>query len=75
MLRPSSMEHAAVSADGSVVVVAFQSANGQEAFRWPAGGNQQGLGDLPGGDFFSAAFDVSADGRVIVGYGSVARLV
>lgn len=28
----------------------------------------QGLGDLPGGDFFSVATAVSADGRVVVGY-------
>lgn len=27
----------------------------------------QGLGDLPGGDFFSQAHDISADGSVIVG--------
>jgi hypothetical protein len=31
-----------------------------------------GLGDLPGGDFFSAANDVSADGSVVVGTGSSA---
>lgn len=27
------------------------------------------LGDLPGGDFDSSAFDVSADGSVVVGHG------
>jgi len=28
----------------------------------------RGLGDLPGGDFFSVAMAISADGRVVVGY-------
>jgi probable HAF family extracellular repeat protein len=31
----------------------------------------QGLGDLPGGDFGSAALGVSADASVVVGYGTV----
>ena len=30
--------------------------------------NFQGLGDLPGGDFYSHAFDVSADGSTVVGW-------
>jgi probable HAF family extracellular repeat protein len=41
-----------------------------EAFRWTESGGMVGLGDLPGGDFFSYAIDVSADGSVIVGSGS-----
>ena len=28
------------------------------------------LGDLPGGDFYSLAYDVSGDGAVVVGYGT-----
>jgi probable HAF family extracellular repeat protein len=32
-----------------------------------------GLGDLPGGSFESSALDVSADGSVIVGYGTSAN--
>jgi probable HAF family extracellular repeat protein len=64
------MEHAAVSADGSVVVGSHQSAAGIEAFRWMSDGTIEGLGDLPGGLFSSAAFDVSADGNVVVGVSS-----
>jgi uncharacterized membrane protein len=69
-LRPSSNEHAAISADGSVVVGTYSGPNGVEAFRWMADGTFHGLGDLPGGLFSSAAFDVSADGSVIVGVSS-----
>lgn len=64
----------AVSADGSVVVGSGSSRNGVEAFRWVAahfgreGGVMTGLGDLPGGEFYSVAEDVSADGRVVVGF-------
>lgn len=61
----------AVSADGSTVVgvSAFQSptTSGSEAFRWTAGDGMVGLGDLPGGDFSSAAYGVSGDGAVVVG--------
>ena len=32
----------------------------------------QGLGDLPGGNFFSLAYDVSADGAVVVGRSQIA---
>jgi probable HAF family extracellular repeat protein len=42
-----------VSADGSVVVGAGNSAAGNEAFRWTAATGMAGLGDLPGGSFFS----------------------
>jgi uncharacterized membrane protein len=31
-----------------------------------------GLGDLPGGTFHSIAFDVSADGTIVVGFGNTA---
>lgn len=61
-----------VSADGSVIVGRGKSAYGSEAFQWTAPsadsrGGMIGLGDLPGGDFFSEALAVSADGSVIVG--------
>jgi probable HAF family extracellular repeat protein len=59
----------AVSADGSVVVGQYNSPNGEEAFRWTAGGDLELLGDLAGEPLRSAAFDVSADGRVVVGVG------
>jgi uncharacterized membrane protein len=72
MLRPSSIEDVAVSADGTTVVGGYPSANGNEAFRWTADGTFQGLGDLPGGAFNSAAFDVSANGSVVVGFGGIA---
>jgi probable HAF family extracellular repeat protein len=39
-----------------------------EAFRWVAEEGMVGLGDLPGGSFWSDAFAVSADGSTIVGY-------
>ncbi len=38
-----------------------------QAFRWTESGGMVGLGDLPGGDSYSDASDVSADGSVIVG--------
>ncbi|HVP13337.1 MAG TPA: PEP-CTERM sorting domain-containing protein [Phycisphaerae bacterium] len=63
----------AVSFDGSVIVGAGTSdasgPDGREAFRW-VDGAMTGLGDLPGGAFFSDATAVSADGSVIVGQGA-----
>ncbi|MDB9418679.1 PEP-CTERM sorting domain-containing protein [Microcystis aeruginosa] len=65
-----------VSANGSVVVGNSTSANGievlgwQEAFRWTQGTGMVGLGDLPGGIFWSSAQNVSADGSVVVGQSS-----
>ena len=38
-----------------------------EAFRWTTGGGMVGLGDLPGGNFYSDADGVSGDGSVVVG--------
>ncbi len=72
-----------VSADGSVIVGISSSASGYEAFRWEDLNNngmvdpgetldnhpEFGLGDLPGGSFYSCAYDVSADGSVVVGGG------
>jgi probable HAF family extracellular repeat protein len=56
-----------VSADGSVVVGQGVSASGGEAFRWTIGGGMVGLGDLPGGSFYSFAHGVSGDCSVVVG--------
>lgn len=59
------------SADGSVVV-GFSRSNGEEAFRWTTGGGMVGLGDtktIP--PFQSWARDVSHDGSVIVGAGTI----
>jgi probable HAF family extracellular repeat protein len=63
-----------VSADGSVVVGANDlppppaSIHGRLlAFRWTEAEGMVSLGDLPGGRLLSDAFDVSADGSVIVG--------
>jgi len=65
----------AVSGDGAVVVGYSASSNswlpGQnEAFRWTAQGGMLGLGDLEGGAFSSSALGVSADGSVVVGFGT-----
>jgi len=75
-----------VSADGSFVVGHSGSAAGPEAFRWEdLNGNgivdpdetlsnhpEFGLGDLPGGSFYSYAYGVSGDGSVVVGYSNSA---
>ena len=45
----------------------FGSENGTEAYRWTAETGIVGLGDLPGGTFYSWAHGISADGLVIVG--------
>lgn len=56
-----------VDAAGSVVVGESTSLNGIEAFRWTRSTGMGGLGALFGGDFFSTALGVSANGQVIVG--------
>ena len=62
-----------ISNDGNVIVGYSGSANAgpnsgdYEAFRWTPGGGMAGLGDLPGGSFFSMARAVSADGNTVVG--------
>lgn len=69
VLGTSSIAHD-VSNSGSVVVGYGRnigSGGNREAFRW-TGGNMVGLGDLPGGIFFSEAFGVSGDGSTVVGY-------
>jgi probable HAF family extracellular repeat protein len=42
---------------------------GEEAFRWTAGTNVMGLGDLAGGAYLTNGRDVSADGSIVVGGG------
>ncbi len=64
-----------VSANGSVIVGESASTNSSsnaawnEAFRWTQSGGMQALGDLSGGNFGSLAWNISADGNVIVGQG------
>ena len=65
-----------VSADGSVVVGTATAAGAEpgqgsrhlEAFRWTAATGMVGLGDLQGGNYWSDARGVSADGSVVVGW-------
>jgi len=59
-----------VSPDGRTVVGQGTTATGEEAFRWTPETGMRSLGDLSGGDTASRAHGVSADGTVIVGYGS-----
>jgi uncharacterized membrane protein len=60
----------AISANGSAVVGVNFSLSGFEAYRWIPEGSFDLLGDLAGGALNSAAVDVSADGSLIVGYGT-----
>lgn len=61
-----------ISADGSVIVGAGNSADGVEATRWTQATGMVSIGDLPGGSVNTVAQDVSADGSVIVGNGTSA---
>jgi probable HAF family extracellular repeat protein len=66
-----------LSADGSVIVGTSTVGGTEfevedEAFRWTEPEGMVGLGDLTGGAFLSKAYDVSADGSVVVGFGSSA---
>jgi uncharacterized membrane protein len=54
-----------MSPDGATVVGKSASDKGVEAFRWTASSGMQALGDLPGGEVFSIAFDVSSQGLVV----------
>jgi probable HAF family extracellular repeat protein len=57
-----------ISADGSVVVGRSFDGTGAQAFRWTRDGGMVGLGHLASGrDSNSLAFDVSANGDVVVG--------
>lgn len=62
-------EAGGVSSDGSVVVGQGLSDDGQEPFRWTAGGSLGRLGNPGGGVTFGVATGVSADGSVVVGQG------
>jgi len=69
----SSSQAWAVSGDGSVVAGTgtYSTTGGStgglpQAFRWTAAGGMVGLGFIDGGSF-SYAYDVSADGSVVVG--------
>jgi uncharacterized membrane protein len=67
-----------VSYDGNVIVGYGSSdlASGEyedEAFRLVQGGPLEPLGDLPGGQFTSRAWAVSADGSIVVGTGRTER--
>jgi probable HAF family extracellular repeat protein len=69
-----------ISADGSVIIGRMDVGHppgppGESqdvAFRWTSATGMVSLGDLPGGTVNSTAFDVSADGSVIVGIGETA---
>jgi hypothetical protein len=50
----------------------YPASSTSEAFRWSQAGGMVGLGDLPGGLFYSVALAVSSDGSVVVGYGNSA---
>lgn len=60
----------AVSSDGQVIVGMGSINIGMEGFRWTPAGGVVGLGSLDANDFASAAFAVSASGRVVTGIGS-----
>jgi probable HAF family extracellular repeat protein len=69
-----------VSADGSVIVGWSTSYNtteeeDREAFRWTVETGMVGLSDLPGSYFRSQAYDVTADGETVVGYGTRSEVV
>jgi hypothetical protein len=62
-----------ISADGTTAAGYLHDggiAGNEEAFRWTQSGGMAGLGDFPGGVFYSAATDVSADGSLVVGWGN-----
>ena len=61
-----------VSADGTTVVGVSSAGAGAEAFRWTSDTGITSIGDLPGGDHFSAAQSVSENGNVVVGISSSA---
>ena len=65
----------AVSRDGSAVAgystspASFASTTGStEAMRWTQATGMVGLGDLAGGAYNGRAFDISADGKTVIGY-------
>ena len=67
--QANAFEPMGMSADGLTVVGRGSSSNGLEAFRWTQAGGFTLLGDLPGGQFNSAAVAIAPDGSMIVGSG------
>ena len=65
-------EATSASYDGSVIVGFSMSGLGVQAFRWTPLEGMYGLGDLPSDhvSYNSVAFDVSEDGRMVVGLGA-----
>lgn len=63
-----------VSADGSTVVGWSRAPGGSgiEAFRWTQATGMVGLGELEGGAYDSRAYAVTADGRLVGGFGTSA---
>ncbi|MGH7598223.1 MAG: hypothetical protein ACREOI_17860 [bacterium] len=70
---PVSSEPRALTPNGEIIAGKTASARGIEAFRLTQARGMEGLGDLPGGTFHSIAFDVSADGAIVVGFGNTAQ--
>lgn len=58
-----------VSADGTTIAGFMRDKNSQKAFIWNKENGMQDIGDLGGGDDFSLARDISADGTTVVGKG------
>lgn len=59
-----------ISSDGLVIVGSSDSSQGTQAYRWTSETGMVGLGDLAGGQFASVAKATSADGSVVVGWGT-----
>jgi probable HAF family extracellular repeat protein len=76
LLSGGTYGYAAISADGSVIACRDNSVTVtyEQAATWTASGGMVGLGDLPGGPSTSGstANAISADGSVVVGYGTAA---
>lgn len=63
-------EGTCISDNGLVIAGYFKNenmSNETEAFRWTSSSGLVGLGDLPGGGYYSYARGISADGTAIVG--------
>lgn len=65
----------AVSSDGKVLAgnCSPLSGVGNEAFAWSKSGGLVRLGDFEGGSTYSMAYDISGDGRLVVGSGTTAK--
>lgn len=57
-----------VSSDGQYIVGNAVSKNGTEGFLWSEKNGNTWLGDIPGGEFYSSAADVSDQGNRVVGF-------